>query len=175
MKEILDKLGTYNIFNYLFPGFVFIQLLDITTKYNIKFENIVHEVFVAYFIGIVISRIGSVLIQTVLIKWNFVKFVDYQIFIKSSKVDTKIDLLSEVNNMYRTLCSLFFILLLINLFELLPTIEVLKKYSDILLILFFLILFLLSYRKQTKIIKDRSVVNNEILNTNENENNITNA
>ncbi len=156
MKEIIEKLSTYNIFNYLFPGFVFIYLLNITTTYKISFDNIVYELFFAYFIGVVISRIGSNLIESILKIIKFVRFVDYPIYIKTSKTDSKIEILSEVNNMYRTLCSAFFILLVINIIELFPAIRILDNYLDLIIIFLILILFLFSYRKQTKMIKDRA-------------------
>ena len=35
MKDILDKIGTYNIFNYLLPGVLFAVLVSQQTKYNL--------------------------------------------------------------------------------------------------------------------------------------------
>ena len=49
--------------------------------------------------------VPTVIIEPILKKTNFVKFRDYPDYINASKKDGKIELLSEVNNTYRTLNS----------------------------------------------------------------------
>ena len=63
-------------------------------------------VFAYYFMGLVISRIGSLMIEPTLKKVGFLKSADYSKFVLASKTDNKLDVLSETNNMYRTLCAL---------------------------------------------------------------------
>ena len=76
MKDLLDKLSSYNIFNYLLPGVVFVAISKSLTIYNFVQQDIVVGVFLYYFIGLVISRIGSIVIEPML-KWiRFVKFSD---------------------------------------------------------------------------------------------------
>ena len=114
MEKLLEKLSSYNIFNYLFPGMIFCILLEKTTSYSIIQENIVIDVFLAYFIGLLISRISSLIIEPLLKKVKFVKFAEYKDFVLASENDSKIELLSESNNMYRVFISLFFLLLIIS-------------------------------------------------------------
>jgi hypothetical protein len=109
MSEFIKLLSTYNLFNYLFPGYVFIFYINLFTNYAIPKSNILTEFFLAYFLGLVISRIGSLIIKPILDKFNFIEYADYEKFVKASKLDSKIDLLLEVNNMYRTLIALFLI------------------------------------------------------------------
>ena len=156
MKEILDKLSSYNIFNYLLPGILFVAIAKYLTEYNFIQENVLIGAFLYYFIGMVISRVGSLLIEPLLKKIKFVKFADYSDFISASKKDEKIELLSEVNNTYRTITSMFVVLLLLKAYSCLD-----RRYhfnsgiSLIVLSCLILVMFLFAYRKQTGYITRR--------------------
>jgi hypothetical protein len=63
MKEILDKLSSYNLFNYLLPGIIFVVLASEITRYSFIHDDIVIGAFLYYFIGLVISRFGSLAIE----------------------------------------------------------------------------------------------------------------
>ena len=156
MDQLANRISSYNLFNYLFPGTVFSVLADQFTSLSLIRENLLEALFFYYFIGMVISRIGSLVIEPILKRARFVQFADYDRYVEASKGDDKIELLSEVNNTYRTLSSSLLLLLLLkvyndllmnpgNGFELL-------NYS-ILLLLF--LLFIFSYRKQTTYITKR--------------------
>jgi len=110
MKEIIEKLSSYNIFNYLLPGIVFSILTSKFTSTNLIFDNLIIGAFLYYFIGLVISRVGSVIIEPLLKRIKFLKFADYKDFVSVSKTDNKLEILSEANNMYRTFVSMFSIL-----------------------------------------------------------------
>ena len=110
MKDILSKLSSYNLFNYLFPGIVFVIAAGKLTHYSLIQQDIVIGVFLYYFIGLVVSRFGSLVIEPILRKTSFLRFANYGDFVAASKKDEKLELLSEVNNTYRTLCSLFTLL-----------------------------------------------------------------
>lgn len=156
MKEIIEKLSSYNIFNYLLPGIVFSILTSKFTSTNLIFDNLVIGVFLYYFIGLVISRVGSVIIEP-LLKWiKFLKFADYKDFVSVSKTDNKLEILSEANNMYRTFVSMFSILFLIIGFQRLSEyFIILKNKQDLILLAVLFVLFLFSYRKQTNYITKR--------------------
>ena len=98
MKDILDKLTTYNIFNYLFPGVLFVIIAKATTDYDFIQEDNLLGAFLYYFIGMTVSRFGSVIIEPLFKKIKFLNFRDYKEYVVASKQDTKIELLSEVNN-----------------------------------------------------------------------------
>mgnify|MGYP003490907514 CR=1 FL=1 len=65
MEKLLEKLTSYNLFNYLFPGIIFSVLLEKTTSYSIIQDDIIIEAFLAYFIGLLISRISSLIIEPI--------------------------------------------------------------------------------------------------------------
>lgn len=58
MKEILEKVSSYNLFNYLLPGTVFVFVLSKISGYNFIQKDLLIGAFLYYFIGLVISRIG---------------------------------------------------------------------------------------------------------------------
>lgn len=156
MKDLLEKLSTYNIFNYLLPGVVFVAITESLTKYNFVQEDFVIGLFLYYFIGLVISRVGSIVIEPTL-KWiNFVKFSEYRDYVQASKKDELIELLSEANNMYRTFLSLFMSLSLLKIFEVLSgRFQFLNEASPGIAIVGLLFLFAFSYRKQNAYITKR--------------------
>ncbi|MBA7693488.1 hypothetical protein ES703_102070 [subsurface metagenome] len=156
MKELLDKLSSYNIFNYLFPGVLFAAIGEHLSSYSLILDDIIIGVFVYYFYGLVISRIGSLFLEPVF-KWaHIIHFMPYADFVNASKIDNKIELFSEVNNMYRTLCSLFICLLLLRFFEFIEKLcPNISEYSLLIAIFIFALLFIFSYRKQTDYITSR--------------------
>lgn len=162
MKDLIDKLTTYNIFNYLFPGVLFVVLAKATTDYDFIQENNLLGAFLYYFIGMTISRFGSVVIEPILKKIKFVKFRDYKEYVKASKQDLKIELFSEVNNTYRTLNSMLIILLLLKLYRICSLrFEISNTLSLIVLTFIITVLYLFSYRKQTSYITKRIDANNQ--------------
>ena len=154
MKAIIEKISSYNLFNYLFPGVLYVIILNKITTYNLVQENILIGVFLYYFIGLVISRIGSLVIEPILKKvFEFAKYSD---FINASKQDNKIELFSEINNMYRTLISLFVMLLISKLYKVLSAnFNLLDIVLPYLLIISLIIIFVFSFKKQTAYIVKR--------------------
>jgi hypothetical protein len=158
MKEIIEKISSYNIFNYLFPGIIFVILLREITNYDLVQENNFLGAFLYYFIGLVISRIGSLIIGDLLKskRLKFIKFADYNDFVNACDKDKKIELFSEINNMYRTIISLLTLLLLSKLYEKIAEwLNISENLSYILLIITLIILFVFSYKKQTGFVKKR--------------------
>ena len=106
MDKLIDKISSYNIFNYLFPGVIYCLLSQYFFGFGIYEESMFIGVFLYYFIGLVISRVGSIFVEPVIRKVARVPFSDYSDFVKASQKDPKIEALSEVNNMYRTVVSM---------------------------------------------------------------------
>lgn len=156
MKELLDKISSYNLFNYLLPGILFVCISKQLTDYNFIQDNDFIGAFLYYFIGMVISRFGSLFIEPILKKLSFLKFANYSDFVSASKKDEKVELFSEVNNTYRTITAMFVVLLLIktyNYFQVLWNIP--QAITTLTLVILILLLFLFSYRKQTNYITKR--------------------
>ena len=156
MNELFNKLSSYNIFNYLLPGILFAIFAGEIIHYPLVQRDILTGAFLYYFLGLVVSRFGSLTIEPIL-KWlRFVKFADYKDFVLVSQKDPKLDVLSEVNNTYRTLAALFSLLLLLKLYmKLEARFPGLKDWDITIMAGLLLIMFLFSYRKQTAYITKR--------------------
>ncbi len=161
MKELLDKISSYNLFNYLLPGILFVCISKEFTDYNFIQDNEFIGGFLYYFIGMVISRFGALFIEPALKKISFLKFADYKNFVSASKKDDKIELFSEVNNTYRTITAMFVILLLLKLYNHFQVRwDISQNATTLILVVLILLMFLFSYRKQTNYITKRIDANN---------------
>jgi len=154
MDKLLEKLTSYNLFNYLLPGIIFSVLLEKITNYSIIHKDIIVEAFLAYFIGLIISRISSLVIEPLLKIIKFVKFAEYKDFVAASANDKKIELLAESSSTYRVFISLFFILTMTVLYEKFLQ-DVFTGFTSYIVTIGLLTLFLFSYRKQTNYINQR--------------------
>ncbi|WP_461247932.1 hypothetical protein, partial [Treponema sp. R6D11] len=146
---------SYNIINYMLPGVVFSVLSKNWLAYNFINENILLEIFIVYFIGIVISRISSIIIEPLLKRIKFVKFAPYEDYVKLESKNQKLKILNEQNNMFRTLFTTIVLLALLKLYQFLSVKFCFLQYNYIVLIVSLLVLFLFSYRKQTNFIRRR--------------------
>ena len=163
MSELINKISSYNLFNYLLPGVLFAVMGGEIVGYSVLpmlKDNIVAGAFLCYFIGLVVSRFGSLVIEPLLKRLAFVKFSTYADFVGASKKDDQLAVLSEVNNTYRTLCSLFGLLLLIRPYMFLQErFPIVKEWNATALMALLFFMFLFSYRKQTTYISKRVKAN----------------
>ncbi len=160
MQDLLGKISSYNLFNYLFSGVLFVSLSSIFTPYSFIQKDLFIGVFIYYFIGLVISRIGSIIIEPILKFISFVKFESYSNFVIATKKDSGLDVLSEVNNMYRTLVSVCASLIFLMLYDAYKIKFLwLQGNEAYLLLLVLTILFLFAYHKQTGYINRRIKAN----------------
>ena len=156
MKEALEKLGTYNLFNYLLPGCVFSVIAEHFKFLTIRQGETISDLFIFYFVGLVISRIGSLIVEPALKKIGVIKFGAYTDFVKASASDPKIEVLSEVNNMYRTLAAMFVSLAVLKLWKLLSTWLCLNEgIAEWCALVAGLLMFTVSYRKQSSYVAAR--------------------
>jgi hypothetical protein len=158
MEELAKKISEYQIFNFLLPGAVFAALVTKTTNYNLVLSNVILALSVYYFLGLVISRCGSLVISPLIKMLKIVKFAPYPDFLRASKTDAKLDMLSQENNMYRSFISMFAIYLAVflyskNIFNINDHINF--DTAVLVLTLLGLLVFTLAYRKQTHFITKR--------------------
>ena len=171
VKNVIEKVSSYHIFNYFFPGIIFCWLIDKVTRVSISTGEVWKDIFIYYFVGMTISRIGSIYIEATLRsvkitkkgrkKEPFLNFIPYGDYITASKKDGFIKTLNEMNNTYRTLLTVFIVATGVKLYDIFFY-DMVQGFGDTgnsvsLLILFLLtiILFVNSYRKQTDYIKKR--------------------
>jgi len=156
MDSFVNKISTYNIFNYLFPGVVFLTLLAKLTTYDLDFGGILQTLLVGYFVGLVISRIGSIILEPIFKLTRIIKRGDYSDFVKASKNDEFVSTLSEIANMYRTLSSMIFCFVFAYGYSILMNKDAYINAIEILIglvLLFFLFVFAL--KKQSDYVSKR--------------------
>ena len=156
MKEIVEKISSYNILNNLFPGIIFAVIASKITTYNFIIPNDVLGVFVYYFIGMIMSRIGSLLVENVLRRVRLIKFKPYRDYITASQYDDKIEILSETNNTYRTIIATMITLIMVKLYNLLSEyLQLCIEVDFIVSATVIIIIFIIAYKKQVLFISKR--------------------
>ena len=156
MNELLSKLSSYNLLNYLLPGVIFVVVAKNVTHYNFIQDDIILGLFIYYFIGLIISRIGSLVIKPFLDWRGFIQYAAYEDYIEAEKENPKLEILTEQNNTYRTICGLFASLLILLIYGLIEAkCSWLQNSRHIILSISMFILFLFAFRKQTQFIKKR--------------------
>ncbi|WP_026613403.1 hypothetical protein [Ensifer aridi] len=156
MNDLLAKISSYDLFNNLIPGAIFVFFLSATGIYSLTAETIVGNLVVYYFVGLVISRIGSILIEPLLRFLGVVSFGKYEDFITASSKDPKILTLLESSNLFRTILALVLVCFVAFNWDVVALwLPLSQRTWGALLCGFVALLFLLSYRKQTEFIRKR--------------------
>lgn len=162
-NSIVKGLSRYEILNNLIPGALLCYILGLLGYYHVEGNVIVHF-FAFYIVGVINSRVSSLVIEEIYKKIRIIKWKPYSSYNKAKQSRPFIATLQETANMYRSFTSVFFISLLAVLYK-----EVCEKYTWldnngywIVLILIFVI-YTLSYRKQVNkyVIKNIEEVENE--------------
>ena len=66
VKNLVEKISSYDILNNLFPGIIFCSIVERTTRITFSTGAIWEDLFIYYFAGMIISRIGSIFIEKIL-------------------------------------------------------------------------------------------------------------
>ena len=155
IKELVERLSSYNLFNYFFPGLIFVEILKETTDFNLYREDLLIGVFLYYFIGLVISRIGSIVIETLLLKMGFIKKINIPKLISLIQNNIKLELLYEVSNMYRTITSMFLILIVLKGYDIIKNQDFnYNNFCQISIGILLFVLFLFAFRKQNEYVSN---------------------
>ena len=156
MNGIIEKLGSYQILTNLLPGAFFGLTLKFFFGLTLPTKNIGEDIVVYYFMGLIINRIGSLVVEPVLKKLRFIKYTPYPDFAKAAKADSKIDTLSEMNNYIRSLLTCVLLLPVMRILQALSLkwtwFSLNWKWGAIALLV---VLFLFAYRKQTGYVRNR--------------------
>lgn len=161
LKQIVEKISSYNIFNNLYPGILFIYLLKFIFGINLLSDNWLENLMVFYFAGMVLSRMGSIIIEPMMKKIKLIRYAPYSDYVKASSIEPLVDTLSEVNNTYRTLLSTFIcafvckLCITFNEICLKNNITFLQEKKDWIFLILLILLFAFSYVKQTNYVRKR--------------------
>ena len=112
LKLVIDKLSQYNFLTNILPGTVLCIILKYLVGYDLIPDDYYQAGIVFYFVGMVNSRVGSLVIEPILKAISWVKFAPYSEFLRAEKEDAKLTILSQENNVFRSYISLMFISIL---------------------------------------------------------------
>lgn len=167
LERIAEQISAYEIFNHIVPGAVYIILADRFTSFSFLTGRILPDIIIFYFAGVVIGRIGSLLLEKALSRKGkktgkaFLERAPYRDYLKAEKKDAehKLNQLLTANNMYRSLASAAALLLLSVLADwLLPVLPdgmLTRRIVILVACILLTLLFLFSLRKQTGYIARR--------------------
>ena len=157
MANFFDKLSRYHFLTNLIPGVFFLCLLRMLGIYDVDMSDWLQILFVGYFAGSALSRVGSIVIEPWFKKWKIVSFAPYPDYFEAEKKDGKIPELLADNNMYRTFVATFFILILLEICHVIPAMDELihTQWAVIVLFVMLLLLYVIAFRKQTEYISKR--------------------
>lgn len=104
MENFVKKITSYQFFNNLYPGALL--WFVICNLFHIQFNcgDFVIVFFVCYFLGMVSSRVGSLVVEP--IAKCFVRWSDKGDYVRASERDSSISTLMQEANTYRTLAAL---------------------------------------------------------------------
>ena len=151
MKAVLEKLSAYHIFSNLLTGFLFVSFGERLTSFSLIQRSWIVGIVLYYFIGLVISRVGTLIVKPVLERIGLVREASYDDYVEASESDSRIDILSAQNNLFRTLCAMVMMLIGLKIGE--KVIGVLPWGADVydfIVLVALFILFVFSYRKKTQ-------------------------
>lgn len=159
LTKLLDKLNDYNLFNFLLPGILFATLADRLLATHLTPPDLLTAPFLYYFYGMTLSRIGSVVVEPLAVRGQFIKAHDrrdYPAVLAALARDPKLELLSGLSNAYRTAAAVMLTLLaglaLQKLLEALPRLSGLVEVGALVALA---ALFLAAWRKQDTVIARR--------------------
>ena len=159
-EKIIEKISTYNIFNFILPGAVFAYISRELLNKNFLMNSWIENIIICYFIGMILSRIGSLIIEPILHKFK-VKYKPYSEYVEASKDDSTIPILLETNNMYRTFIVVFGGLafykayLYLEQFIMRNNSTVFNEIKQFIFLIALTVLFIASFVKQTGFIRSR--------------------
>ncbi len=161
LKVIIEKLSQYNILTNILPGTILCIVSTYCIGYNLLIaDNWYIQGVIFYFVGIINNRFGSLFVEPILKRLKILKFTPYKEYIAAESKDAKVTILNTENNVFRSCVSLC----LIAIFALISKIleDNIKwisnckcEYKMMALLILLLVIFILSYRKQTAYVNKR--------------------
>lgn len=153
---MFEKLSSYNLITNLVPGAVLAVALRSAGIPLVTPDEVGAFLVLAYALGAISSRLGSLLLDPVLEYIKVLPEKDYPAFVKANRADAKLDTLVETANGYRTFATaglLFFAIL--GLYTAGKRLHVGTDLFVILSAAVVTALFIFSYRKQFRYVASR--------------------
>lgn len=102
MDKLIEKIDSYNIFNYFVPGAIIFEFLRVLINAE-PITDILSRILIYYLTGLTVSRVGSIIFDPFFKLIRVVRHSVYDEYVSACDSDKKIELFVEIANMYRTI------------------------------------------------------------------------
>lgn len=118
INSLFSKLSAYQLLSLMLPGASQLGTMKFVFSIDIKVdENIWWFLLASYVVGLIISRIGSLLIEEIFKKIGIIKGYNVGNYIAKRKEDDMIETLLSFANLYRSFCVLSILLIIVTIVE----------------------------------------------------------
>ncbi|MBP9843041.1 MAG: hypothetical protein KBC62_03485 [Candidatus Pacebacteria bacterium] len=154
-------ISSHNLINYFVPGVLFVHLLKNVTNYNFWPTDLLTSVIIYYIAGVVVNRFGSIYVKKFLrplmiSKEHPDKGIRYENYVNAKIADPEIKEIVQMSDLYKTILAIMILVPIIMFFEkIMSESATLYKYSELIIFLFFFLLFFKSYVAQDEYVEKR--------------------
>lgn len=151
LKSLSEKLSAYQLFNFIYPGAVFLGILSYKGVPLGMLKEIWWFLLASYFLGMTISRFGSIAIESICLKFGWIEKYDIKRYADNIAKNSFTTILLELTNIYRTICSMGILLFLCTIFKYQQDDKCCMLFVEVL----FVLLFGISFIKQHHYLEDK--------------------
>lgn len=151
LKSLSEKLSAYQLFNFIYPGAVFLGILSYKGVPLGMLKEIWWFLLASYFLGMTISRFGSIVIESICLKFGWIEKYDIKRYADNIAKNSFTAILLELTNIYRTNCSMGILLFLCMIFKYQQDDKCCMLFVEVL----FVLLFGISFIKQHHYLEDK--------------------
>ena len=148
--EIFSMIGNFIsgvIFGYYLNDIIGIRILG---------KDMIFNICICYVVGLLVSRFGTLVVEKVLKKLKCINFANYTDYVVASKKDETLRFLSQINNFFRTIIAMVFLMITAYVLSFFKAYLIeYKTPLTIILGVLVLVLMICSYKKQTEYINKR--------------------
>lgn len=107
MENLVNSISKYQLAINLIPGYIFAILLQRYAHIVLLEGDVLQDAFVSYFFGLIIGRIGSIVVERLMDRYNktYKNAPKYNDKIKAERIDPKIEILDRQCTIYRNCCA----------------------------------------------------------------------
>lgn len=107
MENLVNSISKYQLAINLIPGYIFAILLQRYAHIVLLEGDVLQDAFVSYFFGLIIGRIGSIVVERLMDRYNktYKHAPKYNDKVKAERIDPKIEILDRQCTIYRNCCA----------------------------------------------------------------------
>lgn len=115
INSLFNKLSAYQLLSLMLPGASLLGILKFIFTIDIKVdENMWWFLLASYVVGIILSRMGSLLIEEVFKKIGFIEGYNVGNYIVKRKEDDMVETILTFANLYRSFSALSILLIIVT-------------------------------------------------------------